>query len=53
MDDLDKKSQKLFDTVYQWGRIGVITDHKSPYFIKLLEETFVQALQRKLNDGTN
>lgn len=34
----DRKSaeKELFDVVYQWGRVGVITDENSPTFQKLV-----------------
>jgi hypothetical protein len=25
-------AKELFDMVYQWGRVGIVTDHKCPAF---------------------
>lgn len=31
------KVRELFDTVYQWGRAGVRTNHNAPIFQRLLD----------------
>jgi len=30
--------KEIFDTVYQWGRIGIKTDHKAPTYRKLFKQ---------------
>ena len=35
---MGKKEKQLFDMVYQWGRVGMITDENCPAFQDLLNE---------------
>ena len=35
-EDRKMSEKELFDTVYQWGRVGIKTDETSPTFQKLL-----------------
>ncbi len=30
--------KKIFDTIYEWGRIGVVTDENAPAIKKLLDD---------------
>ncbi len=51
MDDLIKE---LFDCVYQWGRVGIKCDHKSPafqhYILRILLEQ-VEELEKEAGTG--
>ena len=30
--------KEIFDTIYQWGRVGVVTDENSPAIKKMLDD---------------
>lgn len=32
--------KELFDTVYQWGRVGVIVDENTPTFKRILQKLY-------------
>lgn len=34
----DSLEKILFDTVYEWGRAGVVTNHKAPFYQALVQE---------------
>src|SRR3990167_4548940 len=36
MNQAQKKTKELFDMVYQWGRVGLVTDETSPAFVEKL-----------------
>ena len=49
---MGKKEKQLFDMVYQWGRVGMITDENCPAFQDLLneiqEEKILKLLEMRL-----
>ena len=36
ISEVPNKRKELFDMVYQWGKVGVVTDHNAPAFSDLL-----------------
>lgn len=38
MDERETKIKKLFDMVYEWGRVGIVVDFESNAFRKALKE---------------
>lgn len=34
----EKRIKELFDMVYQWGRVGIITDEDAPAFREIIDE---------------
>jgi hypothetical protein len=35
-------TQELFEVVYQWGRVGVVTDHNAPTYRELLQRAVAE-----------
>lgn len=44
----DKEIQELFNMVYQWGRVGIVTDYTCPAFQDKLKECFL-TLHNEIN----
>jgi hypothetical protein len=49
MKNLEKE---LFDTVYQWGRVGIVTDEKCETFQGLIKALQNQTLDDARHGGT-
>lgn len=32
--------KEIFDTVYQWGRVGIIVDENAPTFKRILQKLY-------------
>lgn len=44
-EQLQAKQKELFDMVYRWGQVGIVTDYRSEAYQKTLKELY--DLQRK------
>lgn len=37
-DTPEKLEQKIFNLVYQWGRVGIVADHTAPTYVAYIQE---------------
>ena len=44
--------KELFDIVYQWGRVGLVTDEKAPTFQDLISQITAVAIHDNRRHGT-
>lgn len=44
-------AQEIFDTVYSWGRVNMVTDSKSEYYQKLVKQLIRS--KSTIKDGDN
>lgn len=38
MSTQEKLEQKIFNLVYQWGRVGIVADHTAPTYVAYIQE---------------
>ena len=51
MKEYMTKEKQLFDMIYQWGRVGIVTDEKSEAFQSLLDEIKREAINDNRRHG--
>lgn len=44
----EKLEQKIFNLVYQWGRVGIVTDHTAPTYVAYIQELIDSAKREEL-----
>jgi len=37
MSTQEKLEQKIFNLVYQWGRVGIVADHTAPTYVAYIQ----------------
>lgn len=43
MSTQEKLEQKIFNLVYQWGRVGIVADHTAPTYVAYIQELIESA----------
>ena len=48
MSTQEKLEQKIFNLVYQWGRVGIVADHTAPTYVAYIQELIDSAKREVL-----
>lgn len=51
MTTQEKLEQKIFNLVYQWGRVGIVADHTAPTYVAYIQELIDSAKREGMKEG--
>ena len=47
----EKLEQKIFNLVYQWGRVGIVADHTAPTYVAYIQKLIDTATREAYKEG--
>ena len=51
MSTQEKLEQKIFNLVYQWGRVGIVADHTAPTYVAYIQKLIDTATREAYKEG--